>query len=209
MGFRFRKRISLGKFARLNLSRSGVSLGLGPRGMNVNLSSRGMRTTVGVPGTGLFWQEQRAWRKGSPGRRTVAGGTILLIFFALLGSRMCNERASDVSHPAPTPTPAIGARSETPTVAAAPPAETTPRPGDVTAAPPISDDVPLSRDAVAEIQRALARLGFDPGPIDGIVGAKTRAAIKAYQAARDLEPSGFISVDLAARVLREDAQANR
>lgn len=70
-------------------------------------------------------------------------------------------------------------------------------------------DAPLSCDTVAEIQRALARLGFDPGPIDGIAGSRTRAAVKAYQTARGLEPSRLISADLAVRVLREDARAVR
>src|SRR5947209_17626645 len=56
MGFRFRKRIALGKFARINLSKSGVSLGLGPPGLNVNFSNRGRRTTVGLPGSGIYWQ---------------------------------------------------------------------------------------------------------------------------------------------------------
>ena len=56
MGFRFRKRISLGKLARINLSKSGMSVGVGPPGLNVNFSSRSQRTTIGIPGTGVYWQ---------------------------------------------------------------------------------------------------------------------------------------------------------
>ena len=36
---------------------------------------------------------------------------------------------------------------------------------------------------IAAVQRALARLGYDPGPADGVLGPKTRAAIRAFQAA--------------------------
>lgn len=43
-------------------------------------------------------------------------------------------------------------------------------------------DVPgLSPDGVRELQRILARRGFDVGKADGIIGAKTRAAVKAMQ----------------------------
>ncbi len=34
---------------------------------------------------------------------------------------------------------------------------------------------------VADVQSRLARRGYDPGPIDGVVGAQTRDAIRAWQ----------------------------
>jgi hypothetical protein len=62
MGLRFRKRISLGGIAHLNLSATGVSLSVGPKGMNVNLGgigpNRHRRMTVGLPGTGLYYQQR-------------------------------------------------------------------------------------------------------------------------------------------------------
>jgi hypothetical protein len=42
---------------------------------------------------------------------------------------------------------------------------------------------PVSR--VTGVQQRLARLGLDPGPIDGIVGRRTRAALRAFQATQD------------------------
>lgn len=39
---------------------------------------------------------------------------------------------------------------------------------------------------VIEYQRRLAELGFDPGPVDGVRGRRTIAAIKAFQASRGL-----------------------
>src|SRR5262249_17447441 len=43
---------------------------------------------------------------------------------------------------------------------------------------------------VLEAQRALRDLGFDPGPIDGICGSKTRAALEKYQLTEKLPATG-------------------
>lgn len=51
---------------------------------------------------------------------------------------------------------------------------------------------------VADIQRALLRHGFDPKGVDGLMGDKTIAAIKAFQAARGLAQTG--SADHLTRV---------
>lgn len=61
MGWRVRKRVSFGKLLRLNLSNSGVSLGIGPPGFNLNIGRRGVRTTVGLPGSGLSYQTFKSW----------------------------------------------------------------------------------------------------------------------------------------------------
>jgi uncharacterized protein (TIGR02594 family) len=42
-----------------------------------------------------------------------------------------------------------------------------------------------------EVQRRLKPLGFDPGPLDGIPGRRTIAAIRAFQAAHGLAPDGL------------------
>ena len=44
---------------------------------------------------------------------------------------------------------------------------------------PVSD---VSDDGVTGIQARLRNLGFDPGPIDGIIGPKTQQAIRGFQA---------------------------
>lgn len=45
---------------------------------------------------------------------------------------------------------------------------------------------------VLEIQQALHAKGFDPGGHDGIMGARTRAAIKAFQRANGLVADGIV-----------------
>ena len=55
-----------------------------------------------------------------------------------------------------------------------------------------------ARQKIARIQRQLQSLGYSPGPADGIMGPKTRAAIKAFQEKQGLEVTGNISEDLNA-----------
>lgn len=43
-----------------------------------------------------------------------------------------------------------------------------------------------------DIQIALRNAGFNPGPIDGIIGRKTIAAIKAFQASKGLQVDGIV-----------------
>ena len=43
-------------------------------------------------------------------------------------------------------------------------------------------DEPLGGSEVAELQAVLARFGYDPGPVDGILGDLTRSAAEAAKA---------------------------
>lgn len=51
---------------------------------------------------------------------------------------------------------------------------------------------PVSQDpaTVQTFQAALILLGYDPGPIDGILGPLTAAALRFFQLDHDLEPTG-------------------
>jgi membrane-bound lytic murein transglycosylase B len=62
-------------------------------------------------------------------------------------------------------------------------------------APPLPDSPalsePLRREDVAAAQRALNALGHDVGAADGVVGSRTRAALRAFQLARGLPADGY------------------
>jgi hypothetical protein len=54
--------------------------------------------------------------------------------------------------------------------------------------------------AVRSIQADLARLGYDPGPADGVAGPKTRTAIRQYQQNNGLPVDGAASAGLAEHI---------
>ena len=60
MGFRFRRRISIGPGLRLNVSKSGVSTSVGTRGAWFTIGHGKTRETVGLPGTGVSYTEQQS-----------------------------------------------------------------------------------------------------------------------------------------------------
>jgi Protein of unknown function (DUF4236) len=63
MPFRFQKRVST-PFGRINLSKSGVSLTEGVPGAHITVGQRGLRTSLGLPGSGLGWYTQSRWPHG-------------------------------------------------------------------------------------------------------------------------------------------------
>ena len=46
--------------------------------------------------------------------------------------------------------------------------------------------------AVRDLQEALKALGYNPGPIDGVFGATTEAAVKAFQQAKGISADGVV-----------------
>jgi len=53
------------------------------------------------------------------------------------------------------------------------------------------DDMPLTKDERIELQERLADLGYDPGGVDGLVGPKTRTALRQYQRSIGEIPDGY------------------
>lgn len=56
-----------------------------------------------------------------------------------------------------------------------------------------TDPTEPSRDTIATIQQTLNELGYDAGAADGAIGAKTRSAIRSYQADQGLAVTGQAS----------------
>ena len=62
------------------------------------------------------------------------------------------------------------------------------------------DERVLSRAERLELQRQLARRGFDIGEPDGRLGGRTRVALMQYQSQAGLPPDGFASADVLYRL---------
>lgn len=56
------------------------------------------------------------------------------------------------------------------------------------------------------IQEALHRLGYDPGPVDGIFGPLTRAAVRRFQQDIGAKSTGVLTADEASRLVSTPAQ---
>lgn len=57
MSLRLRKLFPLIKGVRLNVSKTGVSVSVGKAGRMLNISPKGVKGTVGVPGSGVSYQQ--------------------------------------------------------------------------------------------------------------------------------------------------------
>ena len=55
---------------------------------------------------------------------------------------------------------------------------------------------PLDPQQVADVQAILAEQGYDPGPLDGIIGPRTEAAAASFRQGRGLDGAG-VDIDLA------------
>ncbi len=79
-------------------------------------------------------------------------------------------------------------------------------------APPLKgkwpkSEAPLTRYDRIDMQRRLKKLGYELGRADGIVGARTRAALRLYQKKIGLPADGFPTLTILAR-LRQDKEAD-
>jgi TPR repeat protein len=100
--------------------------------------------------------------------------------------------AEGVKRPIPgSVTRAANSPGENPQTATAKPAgNAEPATAAPAAAPPSTRAQPLDQAQLAEIQRDLARLQFDPGPSDGVLNDQTAEAIRKYQGDRKLKVDG-------------------
>ncbi len=97
--------------------------------------------------------------------------------------------------PKPAPEPVMAAAPEPPPPP--PPPPPAPDPGLVT-----------DKAGVIAAQRALLQLGYKPGKPDGVAGAGTERAVKAFQKDHGLAEEGRLTLSLAARLKSALAAAN-
>ena len=53
-----------------------------------------------------------------------------------------------------------------------------------------SEQIQLPAEIIKKVQSALKEKGFDPGPVDGLMGPKTEQALKQFQQANKLQVTG-------------------
>lgn len=155
--------------------------------------------TVGLPARASAQSHNNSWM----------GGAVLGAGFVLLGG-IATAVVMHATTPPPTVTTLspVTAPPSAPEQVNAPPAEP---PADqaapLTAAasapePPPLPASELSKAAIASLQAGLRQLGYETGPIDGVVGPRTTAAIKAFQYAEHLHVDGTLSPPTRAVLLR-------
>ncbi len=73
---------------------------------------------------------------------------------------------------------------------------------------PSREAAPPASRFVREAQRALRDLGYQPGPLDGVVGRRTKEALTRYQRAERiqvtgrLDPETMVRLDIQERLFR-------
>jgi peptidoglycan hydrolase-like protein with peptidoglycan-binding domain/surface antigen len=87
-----------------------------------------------------------------------------------------------------------------------------PQPGETAAPPGVkpaavipSEQEPLGSVDVKAAQRALLELGYYEAGVDGIVGPKTKAAVRAFQKARNLQITGDLTRELVQTIVNSAA----
>jgi hypothetical protein len=74
MGLRFHRVFSVLPGVRINLSKSGLSTSVGPRGADVNIGRHGVTTNASLPGTGLSYRSKMGSKSSKVGILALVGG---------------------------------------------------------------------------------------------------------------------------------------
>ena len=188
MGLRFRKVFSLGGLLRLNISKTGIGVGVGPRGFSLSIGSKGIRRSVGVPGSGLSYQDTTSWKKLNQATDAPAEQVDL----ATNDENHFRENSASTINPWKTAFGLlVGAIFVWYLIA---PKQKSPNlPGSLPTVAPAPNRV-LTSPEIREVQILLNQKGYKAGPVDGVVGPKTKLAAKVYLKAKGLQPSSDLDL---------------
>ena len=88
MGLRFRKSIKIVPGIRVNFGKKSTGVSFGAKGARASFNSKGRVTrSVGIPGTGLYYQQNDKLGSGTPGITTIIGGIFLGLLLVLTSRR--------------------------------------------------------------------------------------------------------------------------
>jgi uncharacterized protein DUF4236 len=88
MPFRFFRRIRIAPGVKLNVSKSGLSTSIGARGAHVTIGHGKVRTTVGLPGTGLSYTTSSSTGNMVPARKSRALFWLLVVIAIVFVDRL-------------------------------------------------------------------------------------------------------------------------
>jgi hypothetical protein len=90
MGFRFRKSIKIAPGLKVNLNKRSVGLTIGGKGLHHTVNSRGRRTTtLGLPGTGLSYQQVTSATRRR--KRAISAAELASLEATLRRARYCRS----------------------------------------------------------------------------------------------------------------------
>jgi hypothetical protein len=181
-------------------------------------AARPSRTPTPTQLTPVTTSQPRRSGAGAPNSSWM-GGAVLGAGFVLLGgiatavvlrSPALNTSVSPISAPPPHLEPAPlrpppAPSPEPPAAEPERPAATSSSAAPLEAATAGSAATP-SRAAIASFQAGLRQLGYETGPVDGVIGPRTSAAIRAFQYAEHLAVDGTLSAPTRAVLLRRIAE---
>ena len=60
---------------------------------------------------------------------------------------------------------------------------------------PVLCETNMNRETIRRLQQALKARGFEPGPVDGVIGRRTMEAVNAYQRANGLPVDRYLNLE--------------
>jgi hypothetical protein len=156
MGFRFQKRFSLGKGARLNLNKRSTSVTFGGRVSRITLGTKGASSSFSIPGTGISYSTGHGPRRGGGLFSFLIAGAIL---FGALRWLFSSDTPTSNHSAETTPATAMTAAGNGAAQPAAPTTKRHPKPAPhtiATSARPASLPVPVAptADSLAPVRSA-------------------------------------------------------